>query len=190
MRTLSHQAVVKTRRFAYLAAATGAIACAQQAAPAPPASPAFSEPPGAQDEVTSSSTDLGALEAKLAAAERDLNAQLGAAPGGGEAATLDLAAPTEDKAVGQSKPSAQPAPAPPPKASRAEKPTSVGGATAQSESSAPSCDTICKALASMERSADRICELTSAEDTRCTRARERVDSATKRVELSGCGCPE
>ncbi len=190
MRTLSLQAVVKTSRFVYFAAATSALACAQQA---PPASPAFSQPPGAQDEVTSSSPDLGELEAKLAAAERDLNAQLGATPAtpsGGEAVTLDLAAPAEDKAAEQSKPSAQPAPAPPPKASRAEQPGSVGGASAQRESRAPSCDTICKALASMERSADRICELTSAEDTRCTRARERVDSATKRVELSGCGCPE
>lgn len=188
MRTLSLQAVVKTRRFAYFAAATGALACAQQA---PPATPAFSQPQGAQDEVTSSSPDLGELEAKLAAAERDLNAQLRATPAtprGGEAVTLDRVAPAEDKTPDRSKPTAQPAP--PPKASRAEQPGSVGGATAQSESSAPSCNTICKALASMERSADRICELTSAEDTRCTRARERVDSATKRVELSGCGCPE
>jgi hypothetical protein len=189
MWALSSQAVVNTRRFAYLAVAATAIACAQKAPPAE--APGSAQPTVAPTEAVTSTTDLTDLESKLAAAERDLNAQLAAPKARDTVGSVSAEGSGEEKPLDKPEPAGAPTPALPPKASEARKPPARGaGASAQSESSAPSCDTICKALASMERSADRICELTSAEDARCTRARERVQSATKRVELSGCACPQ
>ena len=138
------------------------------------------------------STNVDELESQLAAAERQLNAQLG--PGLSVATTAEgegraVGEPAEETAAPEAPaepppPGAQPQPVKPKPASRGP----GGGATAQSKSVAPSCDTICKALASMERSADRICEITSSEDSRCTRARKRVESASTRVDQSGCSC--
>jgi len=49
------------------------------------------------------------------------------------------------------------------------------------------CRTACRALGSMRRSADRICELEpTGSDSRCERARQRLRDAEKRVH-SGCG---
>ncbi len=138
------------------------------------------------------STNVDELESQLAAAERQLNAQLGPGPNvttttDGEGRGVDQ--PAEETAAPeapteQPPPGGQPAPVKPKPASRGP----MGGATAQTKSVAPSCDTICKALASMQRSAERICEITSSEDSRCTRARKRVESATTRVDQSGCSC--
>ncbi len=52
------------------------------------------------------------------------------------------------------------------------------------------CDVACKALSSMRRSRDRICELTADDDARCTGATTRVDDATGRVTRAGCACSE
>lgn len=52
------------------------------------------------------------------------------------------------------------------------------------------CDAACRALASMRRSAERICEIAGASDERCLRARRRVESAAERVERAGCACRE
>jgi hypothetical protein len=52
------------------------------------------------------------------------------------------------------------------------------------------CAVACRALGSMRRSADRICTLTAADDSRCTNARQRVTRASQRVERAGCACSE
>ncbi len=184
---------VKNHRFACLWAAGALCACAQKA---PPASPGQVDPTGAPA-LDSTSTNVDELESQLAAAERQLNAQLspalnatttdGEKGGGGLDQSAEETASPEVPAE-PPPPGAQPQPGRPKPASRGTGP--VGGATAQTKSVAPSCDTVCKALASMERSADRICEITSSEDSRCTRARKRVESATTRVDQSGCSCAE
>src|SRR5262249_46308294 len=48
------------------------------------------------------------------------------------------------------------------------------------------CFTACRALASMERAATHLCELTGDGDTRCSNARTRVKTAPARVRSS---CP-
>lgn len=54
------------------------------------------------------------------------------------------------------------------------------------QSAAGDCGTACRALASMERAAERICTLLSEEHQRCATARDRVRTARRRVER-GCG---
>lgn len=50
------------------------------------------------------------------------------------------------------------------------------------------CDLACRALASMRRSADGICSLTSEQHARCTGARGRVELAARQVAAAGCLC--
>jgi hypothetical protein len=50
------------------------------------------------------------------------------------------------------------------------------------------CDTACRALASMERSTERICALAGETDTRCASARSMVKASRERVQASGCWC--
>lgn len=50
------------------------------------------------------------------------------------------------------------------------------------------CEVACKALASMKRSADRVCEMTGEGDTRCEHLRERVERARSRVYESCPAC--
>lgn len=50
------------------------------------------------------------------------------------------------------------------------------------------CDLACRALGSMRRSGERICALTAPADTRCRRARSRIEDATRRVQEGRCAC--
>jgi hypothetical protein len=50
------------------------------------------------------------------------------------------------------------------------------------------CDSVCRALGSMRRSADGICSLTSEPHERCTGARARVEAAAQKVAAAGCLC--
>lgn len=50
------------------------------------------------------------------------------------------------------------------------------------------CDTACRALASMERSAERICALAGEGEARCESARAMVKASRERVQTSGCWC--
>lgn len=52
------------------------------------------------------------------------------------------------------------------------------------------CTRACKALASMQRAADRLCELTGEADDRCTGVRARVDAARAVVEQSCKSCDD
>jgi hypothetical protein len=65
-------------------------------------------------------------------------------------------------------------------------------ASAAIEAAGGSCETMCKALASMQRAADRLCEIAASdvgESKRCEDARARVESARKKVttQCGGCG---
>lgn len=158
---------------AVVLAALGSTACAGSARPG--------EAPG---------DDLAALLDDLSANERRIEDELGpvarsqpgysAAPGasGGFPAHAG-ASPAAD------------APAPPP-AAPASAP-SVEEAEGADRDDAPRasgspCGTACRALGSMRRSAERICELVPTDDARCLDARRRTDSSAARVAASGCGC--
>lgn len=56
--------------------------------------------------------------------------------------------------------------------------------------SAPPCETACRALASMSRAAQHLCGLAGDADQRCDSARTRVKSATDRVEARCPRCAE
>lgn len=81
----------------------------------------------------------------------------------------------------------------------------VGGADSASPAAAPGdasdqtpeaqrsddggrCTRACRALASMRRSADRLCSLTSRDDPRCVNVVGRLERAEQRVEASCPGC--
>lgn len=50
------------------------------------------------------------------------------------------------------------------------------------------CEIACRALSSMQRSADHVCELSSEEDERCSRAKSRVSQASERVRAHCTAC--
>lgn len=95
----------------------------------------------------------------------------------------------------ESAPPAAPEAAPPPKAAEApeeaapeENEAPVRTSAAVGASVGSTCDLVCRALASMRRSADRICEIVGEKDPRCTQARSRVEHAAQRVAGAGCTC--
>jgi hypothetical protein len=51
---------------------------------------------------------------------------------------------------------------------------------------AVSCDTLCKSLASMKRSADKLCEIAGEDSDRCRAAREKVSNAERKVCEAKC----
>jgi hypothetical protein len=61
-------------------------------------------------------------------------------------------------------------------------------AEAQSMSPPDPCVTACRALASMTRSAEHVCDLAGQGDDRCSIARSRVDRATGRVQAQCPNC--
>ena len=77
-----------------------------------------------------------------------------------------------------------PPPAPPP---LPVAPADDGDRAAENveKASGDPCAIACRALSSMRRAADRLCELTGEEDAACVDARERVRAADERVR-SGC----
>lgn len=54
---------------------------------------------------------------------------------------------------------------------------------------ASQCTTACRALDSMRRSVEGLCQLTGDADQRCTSARTRLARAGDRVREAGCTCP-
>jgi hypothetical protein len=51
-----------------------------------------------------------------------------------------------------------------------------------------SCDRVCRALGSMRRAVDGLCDLTGDDDDRCERARGRLAANEAKVSGAGCGC--
>jgi hypothetical protein len=105
--------------------------------------------------------------------------------------------------VAQAAPPAAPAPAASPPApdvsdgrvAQAPRPTAAGSERPAKKmetetTSAPPCETACRALASMSRAAQHLCGLAGDADQRCDAARTRVKSATDRVEAQCPRCAE
>jgi hypothetical protein len=175
---------------------TGVCAgCAARSTAGEPEAPraVFAEPPPgaapyadeeASSGVAESASDddrLAALEAALREDERRIELELALqtrAPLADEAPAT--AAPAPERAAG-----ARPSEAAPPSAPQ---PSPKKSAAARSEASG--CDVACRALSSMRRSAEGICELTSTSDARCTGARTRLENARTRVVRAGCPCSE
>jgi len=61
-------------------------------------------------------------------------------------------------------------------------------AAADLEAGLAECTSACRALASMERAADHLCELDGAKE--CSSAKERVERARAKVKSSGCSCAQ
>ncbi len=123
--------------------------------------------PGVKSSETPSD-DLDTLASEIESAERELAAELGAR-------TADTPKPTEPAAGGEGmveEKKAEPTATPSPEAARPSSP----------------CETACKALGSMKRSQQRICEIAGAAHERCEWAKQRVTEATSRVEKAGCSC--
>ncbi|WP_438036819.1 hypothetical protein [Sorangium sp. So ce204] len=109
----------------------------------------------------------------------------------------------EDRAVAEAaQPGAPPPAASPPRpsvpdsrAAPSPRATAAGGEPPAKKleaepTSAPPCETACRALASMSRAAQHLCGLAGDADQRCDSARARVKSATDRVEARCPRCAE
>jgi hypothetical protein len=153
--------------------------------------------PGGAEEQRKPLTELDALEHDLAVSEQRLEAQLGRR----QRALADSRRRESESGAEESK---KTEPAEPSRAEEApevdsdeEKPRGRDEAPQQSvpqEEAARTgkvgspCDMACRALSSMRRSAERICELAGADDERCTRARGRVAAAEERIRRAQCEC--
>jgi hypothetical protein len=124
--------------------------------------------------------NVDALLSRLAASERELSAELGP-----ETPTTPAPEPPRDEDRAPEEP-AENAPGKTPGGTSSPEPTATQPTTAPPRPSP--CEVACRALGSMQRSAERICELTATTDARCTGARDRVTRAQARVERAGCGC--
>lgn len=118
---------------------------------------------------------VDSLADSIEAEERSLRAELGpppaAAPAAGKPA-LDTGLTAEETKAAESV-SNQPEPSP--------------TSEAPPRAVAP-CETACKALASMRRSQERICEIAGTAHERCEWAKRKVGDAVARVEAAGCVC--
>jgi len=144
--------------------------------------------------------DVDQAERDLAAAEDTFLREMGAAGPG------RFAQPAQSYPMAQSAPQAEaeaeaPAAEAPPeavadKAAADEAPAEpapavqeAAGGDAEARSAPPDrCSVACRAYQSMRRSADRICDITGADDERCGRARRRIESARSQIEHSPCRC--
>lgn len=100
-------------------------------------------------------------------------------------------APSKSRAAASKPPARAAAPSGPAAADPTAAPTAAPTPTTPAEPQATvgsPCDLMCRALASMERSAARICELTSDSDQRCLDARAMVQKSRARVASGNCWC--
>jgi len=183
-------------RAALLVLVAGAVASVASCGGAAMDAKAPGSAPGEKDGDASASTPEAAL-AQLDVAERDLARALGyPAPEALAQAPLATSMPQ----AGPPPPPSPPRPAEPSPRTYAEPPAQPGAAPSaggrdakRTEREGPSrgaepCSTACSALASMERSADHLCNLTGAADNRCASARERVKNASARVSAACPAC--
>jgi hypothetical protein len=124
-------------------------------------------------------TELDALEHDLAVSERRLDAQIGKQ--------------TDTRSAERAEPATEAPPPPPPPAqpgAPADEESAPAAGDSKDESSAVGapCDMACRALGSMRRAADRICELAGADHARCAAARDRVAGAEQRIRSARCEC--
>lgn len=131
-------------------------------------------PPKSADSPADEPADLEGWLERLAASERALESELGGSDG-----------------IYASQPGSMPkggAPVAPEPPAPADAPAAEAEAESPATRQPSPCETACRALASMQRSAERICELTAPNDQRCSDARQRVSRAEQRVVRAGCAC--
>ena len=135
---------------------------------------------------TGGASEVDGLSDEIEAAARTIG-ELGPPPGLG--ASAPGAAPTSP-----SPPAAEPVPEEKKAEPKKDEASGDGGESGASQQSpAPprpssSCETACKALGSMKRSQERICEIAGDSHDKCTWATQKVADATSRVERAGCDC--
>ncbi|MGK4004732.1 hypothetical protein WMF31_19020 [Sorangium sp. So ce1036] len=122
--------------------------------------------------------------AELERAESELQQALGGPALRGELPAAPRAAAPRPSPQPPPAGAAEGAPMPPSRESADHAPSRKERAAEQS--SASSCETACRALASMERAAQHLCGLAGDADPRCDGARTRVESAAARVAAQ---CP-
>jgi hypothetical protein len=162
--------------------------------------PEAAPPPAKGAEGRKPLSELDALEHDLSVSEQRLQSQLsrreqaladsrarqGEAKSSKE--TEPSPAPPEEGAAGAADADQRPRPrsgAPAPRSPPEPEPEEPPAKTAKVGSP---CDMACRALSSMRRSAERICELAGAADERCARARGRVSAAEERIRRAQCEC--
>jgi hypothetical protein len=159
---------------AALGLALGAVACGSAKQAAEPAAPEAVASDGAtatsleggEDEANAGTTDEAAE--RFASAERQLDDMF--APGAG--AEPGIAPP------GPPTPMAPPPSGAPPTMQKSE----------QTPLAQDRCTNACRALASMQRSAARLCDLAGSEDARCSDVSARVERAQARVRQACPAC--
>lgn len=162
------------------------------AAMAPPSGMAFGSDEKAE---AASSVDLEAARAMLAAGEREVGALLAQAdeePTAVQAQEKGDGMAKNDRArkVGESsKPSTARVARGPADAAEATPPTAVP-ASPPGVSRGPRCFVACKAMTSMRRAADRMCELVGSSDEQCFDARGRVARSQSQVERVCPACAD
>ncbi len=144
--------------------------------------------------VATPSADISSPEGALAAvdsAEHAIDRMLGPAVSATIAQSAGQAIAPAAPPPPPSLSPAQPAPPPPPPpASRSggamKKGPERDEAVRQETAGGDACGALCSALASMERAADHLCNITGSADGRCASVRDRVKRASARVHAT---CP-
>jgi len=174
-----------------LVAGCGASGAATRPLPAAAPPEPAAEPLPASTEAETPPGELDALEHELQVSEQDLDrclAQRAPPVASPPAATAESDAAEE--AAEEQKPAVATARAPKRAAAVARAgPVQAGEpAEAVSEGSVSPCASACRALASMQNSAGRLCSLTGRSHERCVNAQARVAGADQRVKTAGCAC--
>jgi hypothetical protein len=171
----------------------GAMGCAASPpAQAPATSPERVAPP-AEDRAAPGTSEIDTLEQDLARAEQTLRERLGERELVAVAETQsNEAQPRADEPKAQKPGRSETAPAGAPRpvdvAPAANKDDLARDKKKAEDSRQAGCELACRAMASMRRSADRICEILSNEHDRCTAARRRVSDAERRISDAKCQC--
>jgi len=172
-----------------------AVSPAEGAAPAPP--PPATEPapvaaPAAPSSMQGDDLDESASSGRVTISEESRPiANLDQAIAEFERAKAELEGAfrqSSNAATGGAAPGAAAAPARPRASSPARAEAEAPKDRAEKKAAEPetSCQTACRAFASLERAADSVCRLAGPKDSRCTRAQEIVTTNTPRV--ASCGC--
>jgi len=163
-------------------------ACAREAGTAQPPAPAADASEVQEGSGRQELSRLDALEHDLEVSEQRLEEHLSAAgepdraSEGSEGVAAD--SPPMDQSEGEAEAPAAPAPAPPATESRRARKSEQDRDLQRADDV---CSLSCRALASMRRAAEGICELLPA-SPRCVSANGRVERARQRVESAGCEC--
>lgn len=147
--------------------------------PSSQAEPSRFPSPAQSGSTLNSADQLRALKHEMDVAELNLSHQL-------DSPTADAAREEVSSEVQPGTPSAASGVGSPTR--RAAAPKAAAAPEELREGGRSPCALACKALGSMKRSSERICELTDAHHPECENAQRRVGSAAQRVDDNGCAC--